>query len=140
MKLLLILLFLIFAIEAHSETWNCSKGGIKRLRNNTQEVASVNICIDLSGNRFASQDCKIEKSCPLLKKLRSHKFLNYQMVSPTSNPGFKLCKEIGMGAFIVKYDIGGKEIPSNICETADQKSFVSTNYLLEKYLEINSKK
>ena len=138
MRVLLFHLLFLTSIPAFSKQWDCTKGAYSILRDGVRTETSTQLCFDSTRNLFASSNCKDEAKCVLFKKLRSHSFLNYEFMSPDSNPGFKLCKEIGLTPLIVRYHFRGQEYRSSLCGPENRESFVNVDFLVLKYREFHA--
>lgn len=147
MKTLMRLLFfwssllLCFSVSAKNKTrkptsaFQCGSGSIRILISGDEKELKRRICSNAERTIFASENC-IHGDCAVLKKFLEADFSDYKFFSTYSNPGFKLCEELGLKASIVTYILGTDEkISSDICEDPTDKSFINTSVLMSRLLE-----
>lgn len=134
MKRALLTAIIIYSHFASAE-FKCVDANIKILNSGKLSETNRKVCHNNEKNIFLSQNCLLEK-CAILTDFKKTDFTNYQIFSSYSNPGFKLCEEIGSTAAIATYFFsGGQQIQSDICENAKDKSFSNSANLVDKLLK-----
>ncbi len=131
---LFILAIFIYS-QCASADYRCVDAKIKILNSGKFNETSRKVCYNSKKDTFLSENCLSEK-CAVLIDFTKKDFTKYQLFSTYSNPGFKLCEEIGSVAAIATYAFpDGQQVQSDICENSKDKSFINSASLVDKLIQ-----